>query len=117
MQEGGGRTGLVVAMPQARRSYPEPTEFYVYVLVCGEFSKIGKTTNPEQRFNQIEPRLPWPVKEFILLPCVDRAEMNWAERFLHNYFADKRGHGEWFNLADQDIEELRGRAVKGDEGE
>ena len=86
--------------PTVRIKPIPPLKGYVYLLEGGGFHKIGLSTNPKKRFNQIAPKLPFEVKAI----CVVESE-DWRglEQYWHQRFADKRGNGEWFNLTSEDV--------------
>jgi hypothetical protein len=84
----------------------KPREGTIYVVSFAGFYKIGRTGNLERRLKNILPTafpVP-PVLEFSLeVPDGPK-----AERFLHDHYHHKRVHGEWFQLAPDDITEISG---------
>jgi Meiotically Up-regulated Gene 113 (MUG113) protein len=95
------------AAKAARQAQPRTTAGYVYVLrqVNGTHYKIGHTSNPDKRKHTFDVKLPFAVEFDVLIATDDRYQL---ERDLHTRYADKRVNGEWFNLSDDDLEDLRG---------
>lgn len=79
---------------------------YIYVITAGNgLSKIGLTrSTPEQRLKSLQTGAP---SELVLAfsVCVDRP--NYEEGNLHDRYASKRSHGEWFELTPNDIIDIR----------
>mgnify|MGYP000098690222 CR=1 FL=1 len=73
---------------------------YIYLLHADTQNcfKIGRTNNLQRRLANI--LLPFPIT---LVHSIQVADMVWAERHLHQRFADKRLNGEWFNLDSDDV--------------
>lgn len=86
---------------------------FVYVVKAdnGVF-KIGFTRNINRRMYGLRCVSPMPltlITEIALKDCVA------AEAWLHDRFRDKRSHGEWFTLSDEDvafIARLKGEPIK-----
>ena len=78
---------------------------YVYLMRddSGLF-KIGATSNLTKRLEQLKSANP----SLQLLLFGERLEPMVLERQLHEHFADKRVHGEWFKLEETDIALLGG---------
>jgi nucleoside 2-deoxyribosyltransferase len=76
---------------------------YVYILRSGDFIKIGKSKNVDQRLTQISPKTPMPVT---LLHTITSDDMSWAEAQLHRHYAHYRTNGEWFLLPQADLDWL-----------
>lgn len=83
--------------------WPKPG--YVY-LVQGPpgLYKIGKSKDPEDRVRTFGVKLPFEVDLIHTIQCADYTA---AEKALHLRFADKRSEGEWFALADEDVETIK----------
>lgn len=77
---------------------------YVYVIRSGDAHKIGKAVNVEQRYWQIEPAPPYPIR---LIHTIRTTNHHALESQLHTFFEAKRLNGEWFSLSDEDINLLR----------
>lgn len=73
---------------------------YVYILRSGDFIKIGKSKDVDQRVTQISPKTPMPVTLLHTIACDD---MSWAEAQLHRHYAHYRTNGEWFLLPQEDL--------------
>ena len=77
---------------------------YVYVMKCGDYSKIGITSNLSPRLNQVQCGNPYEV-EIIFGTKHPQAEL--IEKELHQMFSDKRHKREWFKLEDGDIHKIQ----------
>lgn len=64
--------------------------------------KIGFTTNLERRFTTIQAQSPLPLTIIHTFAGTLADEAG-----LHERFKDRRLHGEWFDLTDEDIEALK----------
>jgi hypothetical protein len=78
---------------------------YVYLVGAenGNY-KIGKAKNVDERVNTFGVKLPiktWLVHSF------SSNDYSKAEAVLHEQFSEKRTHGEWFLLADEDVEYIK----------
>ena len=75
----------------------------VYLIQGGGLAKIGVSRNIDQRLKTLQASS--PEKLAVLGSRVyDRSREAYStERELHARFEDKRGHGEWFDLTDEDI--------------
>jgi len=85
----------------------QPQYGFVYVIRGGPYYKIGCTTSPQDRFNQIQPKLPFETEVVCLIEAND---MTGVEKVLHETFRKKRRNGEWFELDEGDVEYIRGLA-------
>lgn len=66
--------------------------------------KIGASGNVENRFKQLE--FMSPVK-LCLYGIIETSDYYAIESELHQIFAHKRLHGEWFSLSNQDLEIIK----------
>lgn len=77
-------------------------EGFVYLIAADNgMHKIGKTVNLTNRVNEFGIKLPmktWLVHSF------KSQNYDVAELQLHELFEDKRSHGEWFVLTDEDVQ-------------
>lgn len=64
---------------------------YVYFVRCGDFIKIGFSSNPRERLNSIRAAMPLEVEFLLAFACKAKAEGN-----LHRKFAHLRHRNEWF---------------------
>ena len=85
---------------------------FVYVIYLEDtaserFYKIGMAASFTARYDAHQCASPFPI-------CVACAyfvgNMRAEERFLHAEFSDKRVRGEWFRLADSDLDQIARRA-------
>jgi len=79
---------------------------FVYLLQHGRephLFKVGFSSNPERRRNQIEVTESCPVT---ILATIPAADMRRLERDLHREHARKRIRGEWFLLSEKDVEAI-----------
>jgi hypothetical protein len=76
----------------------------VYLLRIGALCKIGISLDPELRFNETQlPQAPDEARVFRLASYSAAREL---ERALHEQYAARREHGEWFRLSAEDIEAI-----------
>lgn len=76
----------------------------IYVITNGARYKIGKTTNLSQRLQGLQTSNPDPLET--VLECEVQG-YDIVEKLLHKKYADKRSSGEWFNLSEIDVQEIR----------
>jgi len=78
---------------------------YVYLLKSEELNrwKIGRAYNPGLRGCQLEKQSPTPIS---IVHTVKTNDPILLEKQLHDTFADKRIHGEWFELDATDVEQI-----------
>jgi hypothetical protein len=74
----------------------------LYFIRCRGIYKIGISSNPKQRFQNIELGMQSPVGVIVEGPCIDMEEIGndarRAEKIWHTHLARYRIGGEWFNL-------------------
>lgn len=78
---------------------PGMSETFVYIMLdegTGSY-KIGRSKNPQERESTLQSEKP----TIVLLKTYKG--MIKDETFLHQFFEDKRGRGEWFNLDQNDL--------------
>ncbi len=78
---------------------PEELAGYIYFLCVGEFCKIGRTKNLEQRLRVYRPLYPHDLHFQRTLRVKDMFE---AEAYLHRHFEPKNVKSEWFRLDETD---------------
>jgi hypothetical protein len=66
--------------------------------------KIGKTSQLHARMNFFEIKLPFDVKLICAIPSEDITTL---EKQLHDKYTNKRIKGEWFELTEQDVEDIK----------
>lgn len=82
---------------------------YVYFIKGGDYVKIGKTANVKKRINDIRTCCPGGLG-IIAVVKTDRACS--LENYVHLFFKEKRVHGEWFHLDEQDIQLVKSFHMK-----
>lgn len=75
---------------------------YIYLLEAldGEFYKIGRTANLDDRIRTFGVQLPFPVS---LRHSLSVPDMACAELALHRHFSAERVNGEWFRLNPEQV--------------
>lgn len=73
----------------------EPENSHVYFMRCGEFVKIGFSSEAVVRIQAIEACTPYPVEVLALLALTRKKACKY-ENELHMRFSDLRHRGEWF---------------------
>ncbi len=68
--------------------------------------KIGLGESPKKRLSQAQSSSPIRL-ELIHMASVDNAEE--VEKSLHQLYAAKRSHGEWFQLTEDDVSDIKNR--------
>lgn len=76
----------------------QPAEGFVYVMECSGFYKIGWSGRPTIRHSHIQTANPVTVT---LVGVIEGSRMD--EATWHEAFKDKRMHGEWFSLTEEDV--------------
>lgn len=87
-----------------------PSEMYrpgwVYLIKASDgFYKIGCSSQPERRIKAISTQFRTPVETICIIPV---ESMLPCERYLHDLFHDKRVYSEWFDLAPDEVNFIRG---------
>lgn len=82
-----------------------PSAGYVYCATdqLGHY-KIGKTKHPQPRIKSLGTQPPFKVKVLFTHYVFDAYKY---ETLLHKHFAAKRMNGEWFELSEGDLEEVK----------
>lgn len=89
------------------RAQNRSTAGYVYFIqmTAGErLTRIGRSATPDVRLKYI-PKLPF---ETTLEHLIQTDDMVQLERHFHDYYADKRVRGDWFQLSPDDIAYIKG---------
>lgn len=76
---------------------------FVYLAGGNGSYKIGRSSSLPSRAQFLSTKLPFPVE---LLHAIRAKNSPNAERFWHDRFAARRGHGEWFGLREADVAEF-----------
>jgi len=82
---------------------PKPVPGYIYVVRSGEYYKVGRTSNLEQRMKTFRTTLPAGTELVFTIKVSDTRS---AETEIHTSLNESRINGEWFNLSESDIEYL-----------
>lgn len=93
-----------------------PNMSYVYILKTNykEFGyKIGKSNNPIDRGSTIGLSMPFETEIIKNYKIKTQQHALLQERALHELFAHKNIKGEWFDLTDEDLEDID-RIIKGE---
>lgn len=76
----------------------------VYLIQCGDYVKIGMARDVKKRLSSLQTGSPSPM---YLLGHFDSRNDRQTEGLLHAKFREKRVSGEWFNLGEDDIEQIK----------
>ena len=94
----------VLRLSSAPRTQPQQDrKGVVYLLRCGVHCKIGKSTNPEQRYERLKIQLPDKPE---LVHEITTNDVDYTERHWHLRFGQQRVNGEWFLLSEAEIKEF-----------
>jgi hypothetical protein len=77
---------------------------FVYFIKVGEYYKIGRAANIKKRIKQLQTGSP---HEIILVDYYDTGDAVAEEKRWHEKYKDKRMKGEFFNLSDRDIRDIK----------
>ncbi len=111
-----GSSAVTVVSPQRRTYKPSSktaisktpaSDGTVYLIKCGNRYKIGRTKNATRRMRELNHQLPEKPEVVHKIATAKEVEI---ERYWHRKFAGKRGHGEWFNLTNEDVTEFKRRS-------
>ena len=84
-----------------------PRAGVVYVLKSAYGYKVGRTRSVPDRMRTFGVQLPFA---YSIPMCVWFDDCHVAEKRYHDLFSNKRINGEWFDLADEDVEIIRARS-------
>ena len=84
---------------------PPPPSGFVYLLKSGPYYKIGASGQVSERIKQLSTLPPFDIE---LIHTIYSHDMYGLEASLHTYYADKRKNGEWFELDDLEVEQIKG---------
>lgn len=90
------------------KATPKPSQSgsrgYVYFLKADNgLVKIGRTKEMDERIKHLSVTLPYELE---LVHYIQSDNHEWAESVFQRYYAGKRVRGEWFELADKDVENI-----------
>jgi len=90
----------------------KPIKGYIYFLKAYDnIIKIGRAVNLKDRFDTISPQLPFETEVLFTIKVKDYIK---AESLFHSYFNNKWVRGEWFNLTDEDIKNIKNKELPQD---
>lgn len=75
----------------------------IYLILCNNLYKIGKSKNYKQRKNHFNTIMPIDVEPIHVFKSEDIPN---TEKFLHKKYSHCRVKGEWFNLSQSEVEEI-----------
>lgn len=113
IDESNADTARQASDPEYRRSLREdgPTarqprivSGHVYLVECDGRHKIGKAKKVSNRVGHFDTIYPKPVT---LVAHARFDDMDGMERHLHAKYADRRIHGEWFDLSPEQVDEVK----------
>ncbi len=76
----------------------------IYIIKCGEYHKIGVTSNIKKRMRNMQTNAPLPLELVYIKECDNAEEL---ETYVHNKYFYKQTVGEWFKIKDGDIDEIK----------
>ena len=73
----------------------------MYFIQCGEYVKIGKSNNVEQRRLALKTGNPYPLNLLGVIECQSEPESYRLENHLHRHFSPWHHEDEWFIIGHQ----------------
>ena len=94
------------SMLSSQERIENTTEGYVYLVkeMNQGHVKIGRSKDIRDRLQTFNVKLPFKIELLHTIFCEDYV---FSEKILHNHFDDLRVDGEWFSLAEKDINEIK----------
>lgn len=80
------------------------TSGYVYLIKGGKGYKIGMSKKPLERITTLGVVLPFPIKTLAIIETDDMVAL---EKQLHNHYTEHCLNGEWFDLRDDQVEDIK----------
>lgn len=77
---------------------------YVYLLGGNGYYKIGSSQYERKRAKEVGSRLPFETKIILTIPTGHRFNL---EKKIQEEYSEKRARGEWFELDQSDIQEIK----------
>ena len=91
--------------------YSDTVAGWVYLIAAdNDLCKIGHTDDVYKRFSNL---VAMNAAGLALRHSIYSMNRMRAEKYLHDTFSNKRSHGEWFRLTNEDIEWIRGIPDRG----
>jgi len=90
---------------QVKQNKSDEAGYVYFIQTYPDTVKIGLTVNIKRRLKEFE-KILMPYKP-VLLHSIKTNNMPVCESFFHNKFSTKRLRGEWFELSEDDIEEMK----------
>lgn len=99
---------LTAAWRYCAETTPEklPQENCVYLIKGGGFCKIGVSSNVGSRLSELQIGSPLPLALKTVIPC-HKGQSYRLEKALQREFKEKRTHGEWFALDQNDLANIK----------
>ena len=85
------------------------TPYYLYLLECEKYYKIGISNNPKQRFTAIRTANPFEVKPVLCIYTYDSNKTRKLEKFFHSRFIILQHRNEWFIKSDDIINLIKSK--------
>jgi len=83
---------------------PKVVVGFVYLMKSDRHYKIGRTSSVARRGGELTIKIPVPPKT---IHSIETDDPVGVEAYWHKRFANKRGEGEWFELAPEDVTTFR----------
>lgn len=77
-----------------------------------KYIKIGSSKNPEGRLKDLQTGSPLKIRLIGKIKCKNEFHAKQIEKLAHNIFYKQRRHGEWFNLKDNHITQIKSLIMK-----
>lgn len=86
------------------RDYPYDTnKRYIYIVVCGNYTKIGISKNISERMTALQTGNPFPIN-LVFAKVVEDAEN--IEKIIHTEYNEFNISGEWFDIEKKQINDI-----------
>lgn len=92
------------SQPKEKKKHKYSKGFVYFIKADNGLIKIGKTKDLNKRLDHFTAKLPYRLDLIHSIKTDDTQEL---EEYFHNKFSKKRKRGEWFELDDKDIREVK----------